>query len=202
MNKLYLPLLLALSCLGCNNQKETSIGEVDSHSVDTVIIVENSVQEIIPISKVKSIFENDSIQREVTDRFDTTFILNKQSIEIKFVRCKDEKLKFDVEYEFTEGEKEIYWFDDYALDLEVSVDNSIIYSKRINKFAFSDYYEDKNFLKYSFLSIVNYEGLDESKSNLNFKIMIPMIESDYAYIFMLKINLSSGEEKVEVFEVI
>lgn len=133
------------------------------------------------------------------ETFDTLLNLN-TNLRLKIKRHTLMDKGFEVSFEYDDNQKNIIHFRDFEADIKLTNEDKTIYSETIKKENFEDLINDKGFLNQAFLSWVALDGYDKEIEQIKIKCMITMIESDYAYIFMLTID-KQGTKTVELIEI-
>ena len=92
---------------------------------------------------------------------------------------------FEIPFEYGNTIETVF-FRDFAVDLTLTIDDSLITATKFQKDDFKSKIEDTDFLKMAYLSFVDFEDYNSENQEIKLTIMLVMIETDYAYIFEIK----------------
>lgn len=92
---------------------------------------------------------------------------------------------FEVPFEYGNTIETVF-FRDFAVDLKLMIDDSLITETKFQKDDFKSKIDDIDFLKMAYLSFVDFEDYNAENQEIKLTIMLVMIETDYAYIFEIK----------------
>lgn len=168
--------ILLISCLTNQNDKQATTDNLDT-------------------AKTIFSYEPEDYQEETID----TLLHPNTNLRLTIKRYTLMDKGFEVPFEYGDNQTNIIHFRDFAADIKLTKGDKTIYSETIQKESFKDKIEDKEFLPLSFLSWADLDSYDKETGQVKIKCMTVMIESDYAYIFILTID-GQGTKTVELIE--
>lgn len=126
-----------------------------------------------------------------------TIIDSENNLRLKLKRYSLES-GFEVPFEFG-NTKETVFFRDFAAEIKLLLNDSLITSTKLQKDDFKNKIDDNEFLEMAYLSFVDFDDYNSENQEIKLTIMLVKIESDYAYIFEVTID-KQGESTIALKE--